>query len=158
LATTGVSADRIGLEITESGMLTATPDERTDLARLAELGIELLLDDFGTGYSSLSSVLQNPVSGLKLAREFTLRLGDRSTGDRISTAIASLTTSLDMYGIIEGIESEAQYAIARRHGWHFGQGFLFGHAKPASQIDTGGGLPGGLADEDSATASHSALA
>lgn len=134
LRSTGVGADRIGLEITESGMLAATPAEQSDLERLAAMGIDLLIDDFGTGYSSLSSVLQNPVSGIKLAREFTLRLGDRSTGDRISTAIASLTTSLDMYGIIEGIETEAQYAIARSHGWAFGQGFLFGHAVPAADI------------------------
>ncbi len=98
------------------------------------MGIELILDDFGTGYSALSSVLQNPVAGLKLAREFTLRLGDRSTGDRISTTIAALAHSLDMYGVIEGVETEAQFALARRHGWALGQGFLFGHPAPASDI------------------------
>jgi diguanylate cyclase (GGDEF)-like protein/PAS domain S-box-containing protein len=136
LETTGVAPERIGLEITESGMLTATPMEQSDLKRISEQGIDLLIDDFGTGYSSLSSVLQNPISGLKLAREFTLRLGDRSTGDRISTAIAGLATSLKMYGIIEAIETESQAALAQKHGWGFGQGFLFGHAKPASEIDT----------------------
>lgn len=134
LRDTGVDASRIGLEITESGMLGVTPTERSDLDHLAALGTDLIIDDFGTGYSSLSSVLQNPVVGLKLAREFTLCLGDRSTGDRISTAIAGLTTSLQMYGIIEGIETEAQYELARRHGWSYGQGFLFGHALPGSEI------------------------
>lgn len=145
LASTGVSAHRISLEITESGMLATTASEQTDLARLAAMGVDLLIDDFGTGYSSLSSVLQNPVSGLKLAREFTLRLGDRSTGDRISIAIASLTTSLDMYGIIEGIETEAQYATARRHGWGYGQGFLFGHPEPADRVTFGQAPAAGLA-------------
>lgn len=147
LHSTGVKAERIGLEITESGMLAATAAEQSDLECLSEMGIDLLIDDFGTGYSSLSSVLQNPVSGIKLAREFTLRLGDRSTGDRISTAMASLTTSLDMYGIIEGIETEAQYAIARRHGWTYGQGFLFGHAEPAEKIVIGGPQTAPLADD-----------
>ncbi len=146
LDSTGVSPDRLGLEITESGMLAATPAEHSDLDRLTAMGIDLLIDDFGTGYSSLSSVLQNPVSGLKLAREFTLRLGDRSTGDRISTAMASLTTSLDMYGIIEGIETEAQYSIARQHGWSFGQGFLFGHALPAEELFVGAPTDPELAD------------
>ena len=118
-------------------MLMATAAARADLKALVDMGIELILDDFGTGYSSLSSVLQNPVAGLKLAREFTLRLGDKGTGDRISTAVAALTRSLDMFGIIEGIETEAQFAMARRHGWPLAQGFLFGHALPPSEIALG---------------------
>ncbi len=149
LETTGVSPHQLGLEITESGMLLASASARADLKALTDLGVDLILDDFGTGYSALSSVLQNPVSGLKLAREFTLRLGDRSTGDRISTAMAALTRSLNMYGVIEGIETEAQFAIARRHGWQLAQGFLFGHAVPASEIALG--LPvdaSALADAD----------
>jgi len=137
LETTGAPASQLGIEITESGMLITSAAVRADLKSLVDMGIELILDDFGTGYSSLSSVLQNPVAGLKLAREFTLRLGDRGTGDRISTAVAALTRSLDMFGIIEGIETEAQYAIALRHGWPLAQGFLFGHALPASEIALG---------------------
>jgi hypothetical protein len=46
-----------------------------------------------------------------------------------------------MYGVIEGIETEAQFAIARRHGWQLGQGFLFGHAVPASEIPPEMDLP-----------------
>ncbi|WP_159451408.1 bifunctional diguanylate cyclase/phosphodiesterase [Demequina sp. NBRC 110054] len=134
LAETGVDPSRVGLEITETGMLMATPAAKSDIASLTALGIDLVIDDFGTGYSSLSSVLLNPVSGLKLAREFTLRLGDLATGDRISLAMAALTRSLQMYGVIEGIETEVQYAIARRHGWTYGQGFLFGHPVPADRI------------------------
>lgn len=154
----GVSPDRIGLEITESGMLSATPAEHNDLTRLAGLGVDLLIDDFGTGYSSLSSVLQNPVTGLKLAREFTLRLGDRSTGDRISTAIASLTASLEMYGIIEGIETEAQYALAKRHGWGYGQGFLFGHPTPASEARIDAPISGGHSEQASPASPTRAIA
>jgi EAL domain-containing protein (putative c-di-GMP-specific phosphodiesterase class I) len=134
LARTGIPPHRLGLEITESGMLLATEDARADLRRIRELGVDLIIDDFGTGYSALSSVLQSPVAGLKLAREFTLRLGDRSTGDRISTTIATLAHSLEMYGVIEGVETEAQFALAKRHGWTFGQGFLFGHAVAAHEI------------------------
>ncbi|WP_291380004.1 EAL domain-containing protein [Demequina sp.] len=146
LDASGASPHQLGLEITESGILLATASARADLKALTELGVDLILDDFGTGYSALSSVLQNPVSGLKLAREFTLRLGDRGTGDRISTAMAALTRSLTMYGVIEGIETEAQFAIARRHGWQLGQGFLFGHAVPASEITLGLPVDGGEAD------------
>ncbi|SEI96234.1 putative bifunctional diguanylate cyclase/phosphodiesterase [Demequina mangrovi] len=138
LDATGIDPSRLGLEITESGMLIATQAARSDLDGLTALGIDLIIDDFGTGYSALSSVLLNPVSGIKLAREFTLRLGDRGTGDRISTTVATLTRSLHMSGVIEGVESEAQRSIARQHGWQLGQGFLFGHARPADELDLGG--------------------
>jgi len=134
LRDSGIEPHRLGLEIVESGMLLATQDAHSDLGRIAELGVDLILDDFGTGYSALSSVLQSPVAGLKLAREFTLRLGDRSTGDRISTTIAALAHSLEMYGVIEGVETEAQFAIAKLHGWGFGQGYLFGHPVSSAEI------------------------
>jgi len=134
LRESGIEPHRLGLEITESGMLLASDDALSDLRRITELGVDLILDDFGTGYSALSSVLQSPVAGLKLAREFTLRLGDRSSGDRISTTMATLTKSLDMYGVIEGVETQAQYLLAKMHGWTFGQGFLFGHPTAASDI------------------------
>ncbi|MFW2514597.1 putative bifunctional diguanylate cyclase/phosphodiesterase [Demequina sp. SO4-13] len=134
LDATGIDPARLALEITESGMLLATQAAHADMSALTDMGIDLIIDDFGTGYSALSSVLQNPVAGLKLAREFTLRLGDRSTGDRISTAVATLVDSLGMYGVIEGIETEAQYRQALGHGWKLGQGFLFAYPAPAEQV------------------------
>jgi len=141
LANSGVDGSRLALEITESGILMATQAAHADLENLSLMGIDLILDDFGTGYSALNSVLLNPVAGIKLAREFTLRLGDRSTGDRISTAMAGLTHSLGIYGVIEGIETSAQYAQATRHGWELGQGFLFGHPLPAEQIGDAAASP-----------------
>lgn len=134
LKETGIDAARLGLEITESGVLIATQAARADLESLAQLGIDLIIDDFGTGYSALSSILSNPVSGIKLAREFTERLGDASTGDRISVAVATLASSLGMYGVIEGIETPAQVEAARAHGWELGQGFVFGHPVPAERL------------------------
>ncbi|MFN3865211.1 MAG: putative bifunctional diguanylate cyclase/phosphodiesterase [Demequina sp.] len=130
LDATGVEPSRLGLEITESGMLLATKAAHADLSAISEMGIDLIIDDFGTGYSALSSVLQNPVAGIKLAGEFTMRLGDGSTGDRISTAVATLVDSLGMFGVIEGIETEAQHEQALLHGWRLGQGFLF--ARPVA--------------------------
>ncbi|WP_061962387.1 putative bifunctional diguanylate cyclase/phosphodiesterase [Demequina flava] len=145
----GIRPGQLALEITESGMLLATHATRTELEQLAAMGIDLLLDDFGTGYSALSSVLRSPVTGMKLAREFTLRLGDDATGDRISTAISSLVASLGMVGIIEGVETEAQRRVAISHGWTLAQGFLFDHARPDHQIPLAPGViavPGDVHD------------
>jgi diguanylate cyclase (GGDEF)-like protein/PAS domain S-box-containing protein len=130
LRETGVGAHRLGLEITETAVLSAAGSARADLERLAALGVTLVLDDFGTGYSALSSVLSAPVTGLKLDRSFTARLGDDGTGDRISIAIAALVDSLDSYGVVEGIETEAARTHALAHGWTHGQGWLFGRPAP----------------------------
>ncbi|GAA2729658.1 putative bifunctional diguanylate cyclase/phosphodiesterase [Cellulomonas aerilata] len=134
LEQTGVGAHRLGLEITETGVLQAAGSARADLERLADLGVTLVLDDFGTGYSALSSVLAAPVTGLKLDRSFTARLGDGGAGDRISVAIAALVDSLDSYGVVEGIETEAARTHAVAHGWTHGQGWLFGRPAPEQQI------------------------
>lgn len=134
LESTGVSASRLALEITESGMLLASHVEQADLAALTSLGVDLVIDDFGTGYSSLSSVLRNPVAGIKLARDFTVRLGDDSSGDQISAAIAGLARDLDVYGVIEGIETKDQHELALTHGWRYGQGYLFGRPAPPERL------------------------
>lgn len=130
----GVAASRLGIEITENGVLQATEQTREDLEQLAALGVELMLDDFGTGFSALTSVLSTPVSGLKLDRSFTVRLGDGAACDRISTAMAALVDSLSSHGVVEGIETEKQWALALGHGWTHGQGWLFGHAVAESAI------------------------
>ncbi len=134
LDATGIDARRISLEITESGMLMSTKVARADLESIADLGVDLVIDDFGTGYSALSSIIQNPVAGLKLSHEFTQRLGDNGSGDRISSAVASLAANLGMYGVAEGIETEDQHRRAKGHGWLYGQGFLYGRPMPEDQV------------------------
>jgi len=134
LHTTGVPAHRLSLEITESAALMASADSERDLVSLVDLGVDLIIDDFGTGYSTLSSVVSHPIAGLKLARDFTIGLGESDRGSRISAAMATLTAGLGLYGVIEGIETEEQYQAARDHGWALGQGYLFGRPVPASAI------------------------
>ncbi|GHS89241.1 GGDEF domain-containing protein [Actinomycetota bacterium] len=134
LLAAGVPPHRLGIEITESGVLEANEHALEDLHGLAALGVHLVLDDFGTGYSALSSVLSAPVGGLKLDRSFTQRLGDEGPCDRISVAIAALVDSLDASGVVEGVETEDHRRLALAHGWHLGQGWLFGYPEPESSM------------------------
>jgi diguanylate cyclase (GGDEF)-like protein/PAS domain S-box-containing protein len=134
LTGTGIGAHRLGLEITESGVLKATGSSRVDLERIAAMGVTVLLDDFGTGYSALSSVLSAPVDGLKLDRSFTARLGDDGAADRISVAVAALADSLHGYGVVEGVETQEQRDHAIAHGWTHGQGWLFGRPLPEAEV------------------------
>ena len=129
-----IDAGRVALELTESGVLQSSPEELADLEAITRMGIELVVDDFGTGYSSLTTILQNPIAGVKLPREFSSRLGDKETGDRISSAMAGFVSAAGMYGVVEGIETEAQWDLAAQHGWHFAQGFLCGRPAPMDEL------------------------
>jgi len=132
LAAAGVPATRLGLEITENGVLDAIGSGVTEMQALRDMGIELLMDDFGTGYSALSSVLATPITGIKLDRSFTSRLGQDEAADRITATVAGLVDSLGAQGVVEGVETEDQCARALRHGWKHGQGYLF--ARPAPEL------------------------
>jgi EAL domain-containing protein (putative c-di-GMP-specific phosphodiesterase class I) len=126
----GVAPARLGIEIAETGVLEATEHTRTELANIARQGVAVLLDDFGTGYSALSSALAAPVTGLKLDRSFTTRLGEGGAADRVSAAVAAVVASLGSYGIAAGVENEEQATAALAHGWQHAQGWLFGRPLP----------------------------
>ena len=132
---TGVEPHRLGLEITESGVLKAVRlGPRWTSSGSRRWGSPWSLDDFGTGYSALSSILSAPVDGLKLDRSFTSRLGDDGAADRISIAMAALADSLHRYGVVEGVETEPQRTHALAHGWTHGQGWLFGRPAPEGEL------------------------
>ena len=135
LDVTEIDPKRIVIEITESGVQAANKLARDDIDAIASLDVELAIDDFGTSYAALSSVVRHPISRIKLANEFTARLGDDGFGDRISLAAAGLTRALGVTGIVEGLEEAIQFARARVHGWHLGQGYFFGAPQPAEEID-----------------------
>jgi EAL domain-containing protein (putative c-di-GMP-specific phosphodiesterase class I) len=131
LAAANIPATRLGIEITESGVLHAEGSSLAEMHELRVMGIELLIDDFGTGYSALTSVLTTPITGIKLDQSFTARLGQDETADRITGTVASLVKDLSAHGVIEGIETEDQHTRALNHGWVYGQGYLF--ARPAPE-------------------------
>ncbi len=134
LAAVGVSPTRLGLEITENGVLVAAGSSLVEMKELRDAGVSLLVDDFGTGYSALSSVLTTPISGIKLDRSFTAQLGVDEVADRISATVAGLVQTLDAHGIVEGIETEDQCLRVRQQGWTYGQGYLFGRPAPESHL------------------------
>jgi diguanylate cyclase (GGDEF)-like protein len=138
LTAVGVPPRRLGLEITENGVLIATGSSLAEMTSLADAGVQLVIDDFGTGYSALSSVLTTPVTGVKLDQSFTALLGRDAAADRISAAMASLFLSLGDYAVVEGIETEEQLRAAVAHGWSHGQGYLFGRPVPESELQLHG--------------------
>ena len=125
LASSGLPASALVLEITESVMMADMDLAVERLHALKRLGIKLAMDDFGTGYSSLSYLSRLPVDILKMDRSF-LASGDAVSG--LPAAIVALGESLHLEVVAEGIEQATQASLLRDLGCDLGQGFLFAHA------------------------------
>lgn len=135
LARHGANPKQLVIEITEHSLLRLDDESQKALASLTDLGVGIFVDDFGTGFSSLATLLDYPVTGLKLDRAFAQRLATDPTGptQRLVLGLIELTNKLGLLGIAEGVESEEQESLLRTLGWHCGQGWLFGHAEPPQE-------------------------
>lgn len=136
LAVSGIAAPRLELEVTESEMLFQLDADRYKLDALRELGVKIAIDDFGSGYSSLGRLLHLKIDRLKLDRCFVLELepqGDTRAG-AITAAILSLGEALGVELVVEGVETEAQFALLSRQGFQVIQGYLTGRPMSAAAI------------------------
>lgn len=134
LLRSGLSADRLELEITETVLLSDTPAALAALHKFHELGVRISLDDFGTGYSSLSYLRRFPFDKIKIDRSFINDLGNGGNANAIIRAVTGLGASLGMKTTAEGIETVDQLTRVRQEGCSEVQGYLIGKPKPASEI------------------------
>jgi diguanylate cyclase (GGDEF)-like protein len=132
IQTSGLSANRLELEITETVLLRDTDATLTTLHRLRALGVAIALDDFGTGYSSLGYLQRFPFNRVKIDKSFVQSLGKRKESDAIVQSVITLCKALDMAITAEGVETEEQCRILAAAGCDEGQGYLFGRPQPAS--------------------------
>jgi diguanylate cyclase (GGDEF)-like protein len=131
LAETGLPANMLQLEITETLAMQNAEASQGVLRGLKELGIRIAIDDFGTGYSSLSYLTSLPIDILKVDRSFVSGLGtDRGSGE-ITAAVIALAHSLALDVVAEGVETEGQLEILRSQGCNKVQGYLFSPPIPA---------------------------
>ncbi|WP_306150221.1 MULTISPECIES: EAL domain-containing protein [unclassified Roseibium] len=136
LAQHDLVGDRLVLEITETTLMQNSADLDGLIEDIRKLGCALALDDFGTGFSSLSYMNRLHVDTVKIDRSFVQGLGDISNKDAsgktapLVEAIVGLAEKLDLTVIAEGIETEEQLGSLTQRNVVFGQGFLFGDAKP----------------------------
>ncbi|MFI7546642.1 putative bifunctional diguanylate cyclase/phosphodiesterase [Actinoplanes sp. NPDC049599] len=133
LTATGMPADQLCLEMTESVLMTDTEENLAQLVRLKALGVTLAIDDFGTGYSSLAYLRRFPVDTLKIDRSFVERLGEQADNTALANTIVQLGQSLGMSTVAEGIEEYGQLAALRDMGCTFAQGFYFSRPVPAAE-------------------------
>lgn len=134
LGRTGLPANLLQIEITESRLIALGFALRKRLLSMQQMGLSLAIDDFGTGYSSLSYLKDLPVDKLKLDQSFVKTLSDNSRTHAIPDAVVGMARGLGLSLVAEGVETEQQRQLLMSLGYQFGQGFLFSPAMPASQV------------------------
>jgi diguanylate cyclase (GGDEF)-like protein/PAS domain S-box-containing protein len=135
LATTGLPASELVLELTESALLDEGEVTTTAIASLKSHGVRISLDDFGTGYSSLSHLRRFPIDVLKIDRSFVNGIDRGEEGERtLVRSIIRLAHSLKLETVAEGVERTEQIAPLRALQVRYVQGFLFARPMEARAI------------------------
>jgi diguanylate cyclase (GGDEF)-like protein len=134
LAATGLRAEHLCLEVTETAVMADVALAVQTLEQLKQLGVKIAIDDFGVGFSSLSQLTDlPPVDILKVDRSFVdgIEGHDRRA---VVAAILALARTLDLTAVAEGIEHAAQVTALTELGCEIGQGFHFARPMPADAV------------------------
>jgi diguanylate cyclase (GGDEF)-like protein/PAS domain S-box-containing protein len=135
LVESGLSPERLELEITESVLLQNKDGYRVMIQQLKNLGISIVLDDFGTGYSSLSYLTRFPFDKIKIDKSFTQELSSRADCAAVVASVLTLARGLDIAVTAEGVETKQQFDLLCAAGVDQVQGYLFGRPVPAAELD-----------------------
>ena len=134
LANSGLPAERLELEVTESVFMHEELGATKVLDRVLDLGVKLSLDDFGTGYSSLGYLSRTRFSSIKIDRSF-VKGAAKGVREAIAIirAVVALATSLGMATTAEGVETESEHKLVQDLGCSKVQGYYFGRPLPVAE-------------------------
>jgi diguanylate cyclase (GGDEF)-like protein len=135
LATSGLPAGRLELEITELVLLEDNDGAFAALHQLRDLGIRIAMDDFGTGYSSLGYLRRFPFDKIKIDQSFIRDLPKKEDSIAIIRAVVGLSSSMGITTTAEGVETQEQLARLTAEGCDEVQGFLFSPPRPAAEVE-----------------------
>ncbi|EOD65710.1 sensor domain-containing protein [Amycolatopsis vancoresmycina] len=134
LASTGLPAGALCLEVTESALMRDQEAAGEVLASLRSLGVLLAIDDFGTGYSSLAQLRRLTLDTLKIDRSFITGIAESRDAEAIVTSIIAMAHAVDLTVIAEGVESAEQVDLLRALGCDQAQGYHLGRPVPAAEL------------------------
>ena len=135
LADSGLPAEALVLEVTESLLMSETSETVDALSGIHAMGVGLAIDDFGTGESSLARLKRFPVKLLKIDKSFVDGLGILETDEAIVTAIVQLSKALDLVVLAEGVETPVQLERVTALGCDLYQGYLMSRPVTADRVD-----------------------
>lgn len=131
---TGLPANKLELEVTESVFMEDMTHTIQTLQDLHALGIELAIDDFGTGYSSLSYLRQFPIDRLKIDQSFIRNALNNQDDASIARTIVALGHALNLKVIAEGVETKDHEAFLLAQGCDEVQGYRYSRPVPPEQF------------------------
>ena len=131
LATWGIPAERVTLELTETALVNDAGTARSVMTRLHGLGCRLSIDDFGTGYSPFTYLRSFPLDELKIDQIFTRSLTSAEADRKIVASVIELAHAFGLKTVAEGVADEATLAYLRSAGCDLAQGWLLSRAMPA---------------------------
>jgi EAL domain-containing protein (putative c-di-GMP-specific phosphodiesterase class I) len=134
LSASGLLAERLELEITESVVLRNSAQNMFILGRLRELGVRIALDDFGTGYSGLGYLRSFQFDKIKIDQSLVNEMLKRPESRAIVRAAIGLAENLGLCTTAEGVESPDQLEYLASQGCSEVQGFLFSKAQPNVKV------------------------
>jgi len=136
LSESGLTGEYLVLEMTESLLVSDTPQILQLVEEIQELSVKLAVDDFGTGYSSLSYLHRFPLGALKIDQSFTSNMPLGSVNQEIVETIVALSDRLGMIAIAEGGETLDQLQHLQRVGCEYSQGYYFCQPLPGAQLES----------------------
>jgi diguanylate cyclase (GGDEF)-like protein len=134
LAASGLSPNRLELEITESVLLQDSGATLAILHELRGLGVRISMDDFGTGYSSLSYLRKFPFDKIKIDQSFIFDMSDHDDSLAIVRAVIAMGSGLGIATTAEGVETAEQFKRLKLEGCTEVQGYLFSPPRPAAEV------------------------
>jgi diguanylate cyclase (GGDEF)-like protein len=134
LAASGLSPNRLELEITESVLLQDSGATLAVLHELRGLGVRISMDDFGTGYSSLSYLRKFPFDKIKIDQSFIFDMSDHDDSLAIVRAVIAMGSGLGIVTTAEGVETAEQFKQLKLEGCTEVQGYLFSPPRPAADV------------------------
>jgi len=135
VAGSAMGAGRIAVELTETELIHDPEAVSRRLAVLRRGGLQVVIDDFGTAYASMAYLVDFPVDGLKIDRQFVKELDyGAGPGRALVSSIIGLAHQLGIWAVAEGVETETQARTLRELGCAYAQGFLFSRPIPADQV------------------------
>lgn len=132
---TGVNPVNVEIELTESALVENYDKARDLLIRFNDMGLKIALDDFGTGYASMSYLKAFPIDTVKIDRSFVSGLPGNREDMAIVRAISSLTETLDLSLVAEGVENEQQLQFLKHIYCPQAQGYFWSRPLTASQFE-----------------------
>ncbi|RYG95556.1 MAG: EAL domain-containing protein, partial [Alphaproteobacteria bacterium] len=126
LASSGLRAHRLEIELTETAMVEDGPKIAETLTAIRRLGVSVAMDDFGTGYSSLSHLRDFPLDRIKVDRSFVATAETDRHSLAVLEGITHIARKLGIAILAEGVETASQLALLREIGCDAIQGYLIG--------------------------------